>query len=51
MKKPLIVVISIILIAVLTSACEINMVSGSGKTRHRQPPGKRFYIGDLCRAG
>ena len=41
MKKPLIVVISVLLIALLTSACEINMVSGSGKlvTENRQVSG------------
>jgi predicted small secreted protein len=41
MKKPLIFVISILLIALLTSACEINMVSGSGKivTDNRQVSG------------
>ncbi len=41
MKKPLIVVISVLLIAILTSACEINMVSGSGKlvTENRQVSG------------
>jgi predicted small secreted protein len=41
MKKPLILVISVLLIALLTSACEINMVSGSGKlvTDNRQVSG------------
>jgi predicted small secreted protein len=41
MKKPLIVVFSVLLIAMLTSACEINMVSGSGKlvTENRQVSG------------
>lgn len=41
MKKPLILVISVLLIALLTSACEINMVTGSGKlvTENRQVSG------------
>ena len=41
MKKPLILVITVLLIALLTSACEINMVSGSGKlvTENRQVSG------------
>ena len=41
MKKPLIFVISVLLITLLTSACEINMVSGSGKlvTENRQVSG------------